>query len=340
MLGNACDAHFSEIVPLIASAPALPFKAADSALATIEDPTATPMERISAGAVLSLAGDPRAHRTPSLLLVDGGQATVGTAVEDVDPVVRKWSRYGVERDWILKEVPQHSVTVSPLWFGAYQVTNEQYLHFLRTTGHQRRPSTWYLGAYPWERSNHPVCGVSLQDAQAYCAWLSLETNTVVRLPTEAEWEYAAAGPQRREYPWGDEFDESVCNTFEFGLHTTCPIGSFPAGRSWCGLWDMAGNVEELTASTYAPYPNGSSIADDLVDALGEYPISRGGSFSRYGDLARTRRRHGPHPGKLYPCGFRIVCENLHAGALLWPSMETAPDKHQSHRGECPTCDQI
>jgi len=69
---------------------------------------------------------------------------------------------------------------------------------------------------------------------------------------------------------------------------------------------MAGNVEEYVADTYRPYPGGESVDDHLVLALGEYRITRGGSFAWYGDLARTRRRHGSFPSPLYPCGFRVA----------------------------------
>ena len=73
--------------------------------------------------------------------------------------------------------------------------------------------------------------------------------------------------------------------------TTTPVGAYPEGASWCGLMDLAGNVEEWTASRYAPYPGGHYIEDDLTDLVGRaYPILRGGSFRLGGDLARCARR--------------------------------------------------
>jgi formylglycine-generating enzyme required for sulfatase activity len=69
---------------------------------------------------------------------------------------------------------------------------------------------------------------------------------------------------------------------------------------------MAGNVEEFVADDYRPYPGGPFVDDHLVETQGKYRVARGGSFARYGDLARTRRRHGPFPGPLYPIGFRLA----------------------------------
>jgi toxoflavin biosynthesis protein ToxD len=182
--------------------------------------------------------------------------------------------------------------------------------FLNDTGLPHRPLTWYLGAYPWDRANHPVAGVRVADADAYAVWLSRRTGHHWRLPTEAEWEFAAAGPAGLDYPWGDDFDPARANTRETGIHTTTPVGCFPSGRSVYGAYDMAGNVEEYVSDVYRPYPGGEVVEDDLLAAVGPYRITRGGSFARYGDLARTRRRHGAFPSVLYPVGFRLATSRL------------------------------
>lgn len=98
---------------------------------------------------------------------------------------------------------------------------------------------------------------------------------------------------------------------ETGVHTTTPVGAFPGGRSLHGLLDMAGNVEEFVADRYVPYEGAPADrkGDDLTRDVGEdYRVTRGGSFARYGDLTRTRRRHGPYPGPEYPPGFRVACD--------------------------------
>ncbi|WP_228452537.1 formylglycine-generating enzyme family protein [Streptomyces alkaliterrae] len=275
--------------------------------ARVEDPEVPMPDRLSAGGILALTGDPRIHGdTPAVCFVAGGTVRIGLPTSSVDTVVASWKHVGVVRSWIEKETPEHPVALADFWIGRYPVTNEEYRDFLDSTGHTARPSTWYLGAYPYDRANHPVAGVTPEDADAYVAWLTDRTGHPWRLPTEAEWEHAAKGPEHREFPWGDAFDPEAANTRETGVHTTTPVGSFPAGRAPCGAHDMGGNVEEYVADTYVPYPGGPYVADHLVETMGAYRIARGGSFCRFGDLTRTRRRHGAFPGPLYPVGFRLA----------------------------------
>lgn len=137
--------------------------------------------------------------------------------------------------------------------GKYPVTNEQYLLFVTEIDR-----TWVspVGRKP-EYASHPATYVTWHDAVAYCRWLdevlfvegyTAERNCV-RLPTEQEWEKAARGVDGREFPWGDEWDETRCNTSESGIDGTTPVGKYsPAGDSPYGCCDMAGNVWEWTAS--------------------------------------------------------------------------------------------
>jgi formylglycine-generating enzyme required for sulfatase activity len=298
------ELHFQEQAELTRLTPSL--AAACPAGSGISDARLPLTERLAAGMLLAAAGEPRITTVPAMTRVPGGVVEIGLPAGEVDAVVSRWRHVGVERAWIDKEVPAFTVELDDVWMGTYPVTNCQYRDFLLATGWDRRPSTWYLGAYPWDRPAHPVCGISADDAEAYLAWLSARTGHPYRLPSEAEWEHAAKGWEGREFPWGNEFDPACANTRETGIHTTTPVGAFPGGSSPFGLADMAGNAEEYVADWYAPYPGGRPVQDHLTDALGSYRVTRGGSFARYGDLARTRRRHGAFPGPLYPCGFRVA----------------------------------
>ncbi|WP_025272522.1 formylglycine-generating enzyme family protein [Haloglycomyces albus] len=273
---------------------------------TVEDPTLDLAVRLRAGQILAAIGDPRPDTTDATCHVPSAVTDIGLHPSLAADVVCEWEHVGVEEDWILKETPVHRVRLEEFWIARYPVTNAQWWRFLRDSGHESRPTTWYLGACPWDRSNHPVAGIEAADADHYALWWSERTGHPWRLPTETEWEYAAKGPEGLEYPWGNTFDPTKANTRETGVHTTTPVGAFPAGASPFGVMDMAGNVEECTSDDYRPYPGGPAIDDHLTQTRGRYRVLRGGGFSRFGDLARTRRRHGPFPSPLYPAGLRLA----------------------------------
>lgn len=303
------DTHFAEHAELTALGPLGEADLADNPAELakhVENPAIPFAARLAAATVLGLRGDPRTGTPPAMTAVPGGTVHIGLSPELVDGVVERWRDVGVERSWIEKETPEFAVSLEDFWVATYPVTNSQYRDFLRDTGHPERPSTWYLGAYPWDRANHPVCGLTPEAVESYVDWLSHRTGHPYRLPTEAEWEHAAKGFAGLEFPWGPEFDPARCNTRESGIHTTTPVGLYPDGASPFGVADLAGNVEEYVADWYAPYPGGPAVSDHLTETLGRYRVTRGGSFARYGDLARTRRRHGAFPSPLYPAGFRVA----------------------------------
>lgn len=265
--------------------------------------------RFAAGTLLCLAGDPRiVPGSPAMVDISGGTATIGLAPSEVDSVVARYTRYGVRREWIEKECPAHEVEIASFRISRYPVTNLEYRLFLEETRFLELPTSWGLGSFPTWRANHPVYTVTAAAADAYAAWLSRKTGRSFRLPSEVEWEYAAAGPERREFPWGGQFDIECANTVELGALTTTPVGMFPRGVSQFGICDMAGNVEEYVADTYRPYPGAPVIADDLLVRDGAYRVARGGSFARFADLARCRRRHGFFARPIYAMGFRLVEE--------------------------------
>lgn len=237
---------------------------------------------------------------------------MGSTWEEVDSCINDWADRLVDpsfdrasfRSWILKEYPQHLVRVGPFSIGTYPVTNGWFRRFVCERG-GCEPESILCN----EPDDHPVWGVSFEEATAFCNWMSRRSGAFYRLPTEAEWEYAARGPSGLEYPFGREFDPSRCNTRESGIGHTTPVDRYPQGVSGFGVWDLGGNVEEWTSSCYEPYPGGTFIEDDLARRLGRYRVLRGGSFARGGDLARSARRHGPYPSPAYRYrGFRVVRE--------------------------------
>ncbi|MGE7992189.1 formylglycine-generating enzyme family protein [Pseudomonas sp. NPDC089554] len=273
----------------------------------VENPTSPLPWRYAAAQLLALTVDPRLDvLNPTMIEIGGGQVEIGLAESAVEHVMGELKGLGVERAWITKEVPRHSVYLQPYAIGKYPVTNLEYRAFLEATEQARIPQGWAFGQFPNERANHPVYGVTAEDADAYAAWLSAASGQAYRLPSEAEWEYAAAGPENLEYPWGSTFLPLHANTAEMGLFDTSPVGLLPQGASPFGCLDMAGNVEEYVADDYAPYPGGTAIVDDLVSVVGAHRVARGGSFSRFRDLTRNCRRHGKYPRKIYVMGFRLA----------------------------------
>ena len=141
----------------------------------------------------------------------------------------------------------------------------------------------------WTLANHPVVGVTWYDAEAYCNWLNEHLQLppgTLHLPTEAEWEWAARGPEGRRYPWGDEWESWRCNSSESGINRTSAVGTFPGGTAdwWKKDWpaeevlhDLAGNVWEWTASEYSEdYSKASQSV--LGDNPGGPCVLRGGSW--------------------------------------------------------------
>jgi len=131
-------------------------------------------------------------------------------------------------------------------------------------------------------------GVTWDDAIAYCKWLEETTGRNYRLPSEAEWEYAARGSDGRLYPWGNAFDAKRCNAQPSGIGGTTAVGYYsPVGDSPRGCADMAGNVREWTNTRWGRDPNVAEYAypyrtdDDRENSLCEHElrICRGGSFA-------------------------------------------------------------
>jgi len=240
---------------------------------------------------------------PQMVRIPAGEFLMGTEEEDVDAISKK---YSIERKYIERETPQHEIFVEEFEIGKYPVTNFEYRAFVQDTGHEP-PRHWEGDQYPEELGDHPVVYVTWHDAVAYCEWLSEKTGQPYRLPTEAEWEKAARGTDGRQFPWGDEWDASKCNTREGGPGTTTPVGQYsPHGDSPYGVTDMAGNVWEWCSSLFQDYPYDLDDGREDLEA-GGVRVLRGGSWLHSQDFARCveRLRNYPDLSNHY-LGFRLV----------------------------------
>ena len=293
----------------------------------------------AAGDVFAGAG--AALVTDDLLLLHGGSFVMGTD-----------GGYGYADDG---EGPAHEVEVGPFAIARHAVTNTQFAAFVDATGHRTEaerfgwsfvfagllpddfpPTRAVEGALWWRqvhgaswdhpegpdsdvrgRADHPVVHVSWNDAQAFCAW------SATRLPTEAEWEYAARGglPGAR-FPWGDELEPRgahLMNVFQGrfpdrdtaadGFAGTAPVGSFPPNGH--GLFDMTGNAWEWTGDWFDPgfYARSPSV-NPTGPTEGVARVMRGGSYlchasycNRYRVDARSSNTPDSSTGNL---GFRVA----------------------------------
>ena len=273
----------------------------------VEDSKQDLQTRYAAGSLLALLDDPRIDPiNPCMIPLPDKKVTLGLEYSKVEEIIKTYQETGIVSEWIQKECPEYVIEIQSFMIAKYPVTNKEYLCYLKENPEAEIPSSWKFGRYPFENSNHPVYTISPQTADAYASWLSKKTNRKFRLPTEAEWEYAAAGPDKNNFPWGNHFLENYSNVVETGFLISSPVGMFSEGNSVFGVADLAGNVEEFVADHYKPYPGGKEIKDDLVKKSGSYRIARGGSFTRLKDLARCKRRHGHFPRDIYVMGFRLA----------------------------------
>ncbi len=246
---------------------------------------------------------------PTFATLPAGRFAMGTAEQHLSTLAR---HYGGTRESYREETPQHDVTVAHCAIATTPVTVGWYARFVADTG-TAAPAGWSGGMPPAGRELHPVVDVTWHDARAFCAWLTPQLaaapawhNWHARLPTEAEWEYAARGTDGRQFPWGDAWQPDAANTRECGLALTTPVGSWPAGVSPAGCHDMAGNVWEWTHTLDRGYPYRADDGREDPGAAGRR-IARGGCYANPHGYARCacRFRMAPTVRNAF-LGFRVV----------------------------------
>jgi Tol biopolymer transport system component/formylglycine-generating enzyme required for sulfatase activity len=252
---------------------------------------------------------------PEMVRVLAGEFLMGTREGDVDAIAGKYD--DIKPELLKREVPQRKVFVEGFEIGKYPVTNFEYWAFVQDTGHEL-PRHWKGKKYPTGLRNHPVVYVSWHDAVDYCKWLSEKTSKPYRLPTEVEWEKAARGTDGREFPWGNEWDDNKCNSYEHGPGTTTPVGHYsPGGDSPYGVADMAGNVWEWCTDWFKAYPGNSFPARDYGE---KYKVLRGGSWNntQWNVRCSLRNRLCPHCRR-DSRGFRVARDSPHGDYGAGPS---------------------
>lgn len=224
----------------------------------------------------------------------------------------------MSREAFHDEGPAHEVRLDAYLIDKYETSNKDFTDFIKTTGH---PAPAYWDDPRLNKPELPVVGVNWQDAKAFCEWKGK------RLPTEAEWEKAARGPQANLYPWGNDFDSTKAIYGKI-KESTVPVNSFPESASYYGLHHMAGNVFEWVNDWYDPSyyekllgkevvnPNGPEKAvwiggtGTYVDRLtvGEKRVIRGGSWIAPEGSLRTTHRFWNHPlNNSYGVGLGFRC---------------------------------
>ncbi|MFT3936992.1 MAG: formylglycine-generating enzyme family protein [Chitinophagaceae bacterium] len=249
-------------------------------------------------------------RCPEMVVIPGGSFMMGSPENEPG------------RDSM--EGPQHKVTVAAFAMGKFHITRGQWNYFVMVTN---RPAgngcAWsgLPGEKPWamnpaaswehlgfpQDDTHPAVCLSWKDVNDYVKWLSISTGYKYRLPTEAEWEYAARAGSVTAYPWGDTASHELMN---YGADSgwtgiaagkdqwvgTSPVGSFPANAF--GLYDMPGNVMQFTAdclsTSYQGVPaNGTAFQKDSCTSR----IIRGGDWGDPPGMLRSAfRNYAPAPG--------------------------------------------
>lgn len=217
---------------------------------------------------------------PELAEIPAGNFTMGSADDQTN----------------VAERPQHQVKLNKFLISRFEITNAQYLVFCQAASHQPTDDPRWPGRYLVDYPNHPAVRVRWQDAVDYCQWLSQLLGKEVRLPTEAEWEYAAQGslPGTTE-----QYSKDM-------LLPTTEVGSNPANPM--GLYDMLGNVSEWCQDWYgASYYVQSPTENPTGPESGEYRVMRGGSWaSKPEDCRVTQRIQAKPDGNSPTVGFRVV----------------------------------
>jgi serine/threonine-protein kinase len=262
-----------------------------------------------------------------LVYVPGGEFQMGSTKDQVfDAIDLCKESFGVggnpavcSYQSFVDEYPDHPVTLSEFWLDQTEVTNGQY-RLCVEAGICDPPLE--LGSFSRDHyfdsaefDAYPVINMTADMAAEYCRWAG------GRLPTEAEWAYAARGPDNLIFPWGNEFDPTRLNycdascpgisdpNYDDGFPDTSPAGSYPEGVSWIGALDMAGNVREWVSDYYGHFSL-DPAEDPQGPESGDAIVSRGGSwYDAFFNLRSNNRGSNTLDYYRHKLGFRCVMDS-------------------------------
>lgn len=328
--------------------PLLENRIVDDVVALVETPAALrqePQARAAVGRVLVTLGDPRPGvglrpdglpdicwvRIPGTQTVRASGQFPGFTGLRLGNGAKPDSEAGSDENWPANAPP---LEIADFELAAYPVTVAQFEPFVKQG--YRKERYWSTGGWRWREEknqseppwwndpvwtqpNQPVIGVSWYEAEAYCNWLGEQLHCprgTIRLPTEAEWEWAARGPTGQRYPWGEEWEAWRCNSVESGLNRTSAVGCFPGGvADWWRevgnddgpVHDLAGNVWEWAASAYSEDYSKSDQSVMNADAGNGPRVLRGGAWFLDPGWLRSAARDwfGPR-GRNVNVGFRLT----------------------------------
>jgi serine/threonine-protein kinase len=273
------------------------------------NPSSTPDVVVVETDVPHEAGDmiTRAADGMVTIFVPAGSFTMGTAADFP----------GVYEN----ELPQHEVTVDAFWIDQNEVTNRMYAlcvqaRACKSPEHANSyDRTHYYGVE--EFLDFPVVFVNWYQAQGYCNWVG------GRLPTEAEWAFAARGPESYMYPWGENFDQQNLNycdancpkpyndiDYDDGYLDTAPVGNYPGGASWVGALDMLGNVWEWMQDWHGYYEGHRWLERPIALTPPVAKTIRGGGWDTVAGHSRAAFRNWFVPEDAWDSiGFRCVMDS-------------------------------
>lgn len=337
--------------------------------------TKSPQDRAAAGRALARIGDIRAgvgcrgdgqNALPDLAWVpipgtadtglkNGVKLGLGAGADDLAREDERWAERA------------RGVVIEPFYMAAFPITYLQFAVFvdadygycqdsnwtdagLQDRADRKQPSLWRDPQ--WHISNHPVVGMTWYEAVAFCRWLTArwyqahpKNYWIIRLPTEAEWEWAARGPSARRWPWGDQWDDYSCNSKQRGLNRTVAVRSDPGNSNWVsayqnkveidalptssamtlsdGVFDLAGNVWEWCVTkwhdryTVAQVHGSEQWTADYCRGR-DRRVLRGGAYWNEKRLVRgaARGRLNSRIRRKYG-GFRCCCVSTSSGASVF-----------------------